>query len=296
MELSNLLNRNKEYCVIIITFNPVLDFLEKNLEKLLSYSIRTLIFDNFSQNIDGLLALKRKFDSQNEIVEFHFNSLNVGLGKATNIGFEYAKDNGFKYIFLFDQDTKININYLEDSHLAIKEVEELFCSPAVMTALCVNRANETKEIVATSSFDLKVLKNAIASCSLINLDIYLKIQGQMENLFIDHVDTEWYFRAINYGFRIYAIEGDYVSHQIGDRNLRFFGRDYNVHSPLRIYYRTRNTVYLSRINYIPIYWKLKSFATMFYRVTIFTLLINGSRLKYFKSYFKGLFDGFLLNR
>jgi rhamnosyltransferase len=294
MVLGKGLNRNNEYCVIIVTFNPELDFLEKNLQRLLSYSMSTLIVDNFSKNIGGLLELKRKLDPHSNVIKFHFNPSNDGLGKATNCGFEYAKNNGFKYLFIFDQDTEINLNYLKDTQLAIKEVEYLSSSPAIMTALCVNKANETKEIVTTSSFNLKVLNNAIASCSLVNLDIYLKIHGQMENLFIDHVDTEWYFRAINYGFRIYAIEGDYASHKIGDRNLRFVGRDYNVHSPLRIYYRTRNTIYLSRFSYIPVYWKLRSFATMFYRVLIFTLLIKGSRLKYFTSYFNGLYDGLFL--
>lgn len=279
-----------EFCVVIVTYNPILDYVEKNLTKLAKRGISTLLVDNGSNNQTQLGSLISKLNIKSKI-DFLSLNYNSGLGTATNYGFKFAINNGFNYVFLFDQDTDIRINYLLDAFSALKEVESMTNRPSIMSALCVNKANETKKKISTASFDLTELKNSIASCTLVNLEVYNGMGGQLEQLFIDHVDTEWFFRALNFGYKIYSISGEYTTHRIGDFKISFLGRSYNVHSPLRIYYRTRNTLYLLKLPYIPLSWKLKSLFTMIYRAFLFSLKIKSNRKAYVNALLRGIIHG-----
>jgi rhamnosyltransferase len=279
-----------EFCVVIITYNPVLDYVEKNLLKLAKNGICTILVDNGSSNQSQLGSLISKLNITSEI-KFLTLNYNSGLGTATNYGFKFAVNSAYNYVFLFDQDTDIRINYLLDAFNALKEVESMTNRPSIMSALCVNKANETKKKISTASFDLTELKNSIASCTLVNLEVYNSIGGQLEQLFIDHVDTEWFFRALNFGYKIYSISGEYTTHKIGDFKISFLGRSYNVHSPLRIYYRTRNTLYLLKLPYIPLSWKLKSSFTMIYRAFLFSLKIKFKRKAYINAFLRGILHG-----
>ena len=282
-----------EFCVVIVTYNPILDYVESNLFKLAEYGICTIVVDNGSNNQTQLGSLISKLNIKSEIKFLSLN-YNSGLGTATNYGFEFAVNRGYNYVFLFDQDTDIRKEYLLDALNALKEIESLTDKPSIMSPLCVNKANETKKKISTPSFDLTELKNSIASCTLINLEIYNSIGGQLEQLFIDHVDTEWFFRALNFGYRIYSISGEYTTHKIGDFKITFLGRRYNVHSPLRIYYRTRNTLYLLKLPYIPLSWKLRSSFTMIYRAILFSIKIKHKIKAYINALLRGALHGFSL--
>ena len=64
------------------------------------------------------------------------------------------------------------------------------------------------------------------------------------NYFIDHVDTEWCFRAKKAGYYLIGVPTSRLEHQLGDavKKVWFFGfRHVMYHSPLRDYYMFRNT-------------------------------------------------------
>lgn len=283
---------NNKCCLGIITFNPELTLLEQNLIIICNTQITTIIFDNSSANLIDLKILVDKYNINfNKIHLFSFDK-NYGLGKATNYIFDYALIKCFSYTFLFDQDTHIQQKYLNDSFNAITEIELINNYPAIMTPRSVNIANITKVSINTKSYKIFLMSNAIASCSLINMSIYKKIGGQLDELFIDEVDTEWFFRAKYFGYNIYSIFDNHVTHKIGDGILKFLNKNYNIHSPIRLFYRTRNIIYLFKFVHIPFHWKLKSFIKITFLTFLFIFKIKGTKFFYFKNYIKGLIFGF----
>lgn len=118
--------------------------------------------------------------------------------------------------------------------------------------------------------------------------------GEMdEDLFIDHVDTEWCLRARFRGFRLFGVCSALLEHDLGEDALKvWFGRWRQVHrhKAFRYYYIFRNTVLLARRGYTPIRWMLFEIWRLLGLIAIFGLLGRG-RGEHFKMMMKGLRDG-----
>ena len=88
--------------VIVVTFNGE-RFLEKCLSPLKSTEVDCLVIDNASTDKTKEI-LKEKY--------FHIplieNEKNLGFGAANNMGFRYAFDKGYEYIYLLNQDAWID--------------------------------------------------------------------------------------------------------------------------------------------------------------------------------------------
>ena len=77
-------------------------------------------------------------------------------------------------------------------------------------------------------------------------------------MFIDHVETEWCFRAIGMGYEVYAHQNARMEHCMGDRMMtaRFIVRwSMPYRSARRHYTIFRNSLYLQRKAYVPRVWK-----------------------------------------
>ena len=87
----------------------------------------------------------------------------------------------------------------------------------------------------------------ISAGSLIRLQALDEIGEMDEALFIDYVDLEWCMRATHRGYRLYGHYGTRIDHRLGEEPLRFLGRRFMNHSPLRHYYMARNALALWRM-------------------------------------------------
>jgi rhamnosyltransferase len=102
--------------------------------------------------------------------------------------------------------------------------------------------------------DDKIHKNdvVITSGNLINLIAYNKVGPFLNKLFIDYVDFEFCFRLGMNGFDIYINNAAIIYHSVGElKKLYSLGKSYYTtnHSPLRLYYRTRNRFYIRSLYY-----------------------------------------------
>jgi rhamnosyltransferase len=89
----------------------------------------------------------------------------------------------------------------------------------------------------------------ITSGTLLNLDLFRKIGPFNEDLFIDQVDFEYCYRAILKGYTNVQFKNIFLNHALGatsfHRSLRSFSETKrSLHSPLRLYYMTRNYLYV----------------------------------------------------
>ncbi|MDD2551142.1 MAG: glycosyltransferase family 2 protein [Dysgonamonadaceae bacterium] len=101
--------KNKKVCVIIVSYNFE-PWIDKCLPAVFASTIPStvLVIDNNSN--DKTVERVQKDFPQVILIE---NKDNLGFGKANNIGFKYALDKGFDYIFLLNQDTWIEKDMLE---------------------------------------------------------------------------------------------------------------------------------------------------------------------------------------
>ena len=108
----------KKIAVVIVTFNGAI-WIKKNLNSLLNsnYPIDIIIVDNAST--DETINIVKQFKA----IELIQNKINLGFGKANNIGIDWAIKKGADAIFLLNQDTWIYENTI--SNLA----EALFENP-----------------------------------------------------------------------------------------------------------------------------------------------------------------------
>ena len=94
--------------VVIVTFNGSF-WIEKNLSQLLNSAIPVdiIVVDNAST--DATISLIEKFPS----VTLIKSKVNLGFGKANNLGIKHALNNGAEAVFLLNQDTWIFENTIQ---------------------------------------------------------------------------------------------------------------------------------------------------------------------------------------
>jgi rhamnosyltransferase len=97
-----------------------------------------------------------------------------------------------------------------------------------------------------------------------------------EELFIDHVDTDWFMRAQQRGWAAYGACSANMEHRLGDRTLRFWlggWREIALHSPLRHYYQFRNSTFLFLRSRYPLRWKVAEAKRSLGMLVVFGLLL-----------------------
>ena len=111
-----------------------------------------------------------------------------------------------------------------------------------------------------------------------------------EDLFVDYIDIEWSYRVRYLGYKLYAIPTAIMNHTIGDTRMSVLGRKISVHSPIRRYYLTRNSVHMLRWSYISPGYKIREITFNILRIIIFCS-VSENRLMYLRYSFWGLIDG-----
>lgn len=100
--------------IIIVSYNsrPYLDDLFFSLSKIRYPNFLILFIDNAST--DGSADyLKEKFSSQFSNLTILRSSKNLGFAEGNNVGFEFFKDGDFDYVYLLNQDTVVEPDFLE---------------------------------------------------------------------------------------------------------------------------------------------------------------------------------------
>lgn len=240
---------------VVVTYNPDTEILQRLISALVPQVAGVVVVDNASSpNISTLL---RESDSQNVIlIPMHEN---LGIAEAQNAGVEQAMRYGAEFIYLSDQDS-VPSETLVAELLAVLISNHACPVAAVGPATVDTRTGHVSTFVveryrfprrwrcpsgAGKSPHVLEVGFLIASGTLIPIDVIKRIGGMRSQYFIDHVDTEWCFRAKTAGYVLLGVPSVLLEHQLGDSvsSVWFFGwRNVMYHSPLRDYYMFRNTI------------------------------------------------------
>lgn len=291
---------------VTVTFNPDIDLLRTQLDALPRESLK-LVIDNASQlevlrDIQSLL-------SQTPNAKLLRNDHNLGLAAAVNRGVRAVRDAApaTRFVLLLDQDSEPAPGSVEALVTGFEALqargERVGCVGPTLLDVATGLPHgfhqctrwRWKRVYPASGATAPVpCANLNGSGTLVPIDLFLELGGLEDDLFIDHVDTEWAFRVQARGYRLFGIPQAVFRHRMGDtsRRIWLFGwRVWPVRSPRRHYFLYRNAVILMRRGYVPRVWKVWA-VTKLGMTACMTLVTGPQRLAQMRAMLTGLRDAF----
>ncbi|WP_375604955.1 glycosyltransferase [Flavobacterium davisii] len=263
---------NDKILGIIVTYNPLISELERNIENILDQVSKLYIFDNNSKNFSEIKDLNKG--------RFHIiaSNENVGLGKAYNIILEIEK-NHFESFVTFDQDTLI-------PNKAIKHLHELLFKFPQIGVIGPLFSRDTNSFNQAGIIEYK--DALIQSCALFKMEIYKILGGFNEDYFIDSVDFEYCLRILEKKYLIAICNDIVIKHDLGELKSKF-GIKFYSHSANRNYYIARNHVDISKrfFKKFPLFILKKN---VFFLIHFLKLLFLESNRGKISSFLKGFFN------
>lgn len=298
----------KNYChdvsAVLVTYNPNVEVLYAVIEAVFDQVSDIFIVDNAS--LDCSFDWFDKLDSRaNAKLHLLRQEENLGIGAAHNIGIRHAIEQGSKFVLLLDQDSQAG----PDMVIRLRSAYTILNEKAFQVAALGPQYRDADN--ATLSRFVKVGMFGFVHCgcensaSIVDADFLvssgslipvaaLEVVGLMDqSLFIDHVDTEWCFRAKAKGLQIFGLCGAVMTHTLGEQRKEvWFLRKRTVpfHKPFRYYYMFRNSVLLYPRKYMPWRWKVADIVRCL-KMMIFFSWVGENRLTCLKMMYLGVIDG-----
>lgn len=283
---------------VIVAYHPDPSIVGTLLERLLASCEGIVVVDN--GNDPALHARCAALESAR--VRYLANESNLGVAAALNRGVATAWEMGATHVLLSDHDSLPAPDMptilhrarasLEASGTRVAAIGPMYSDrlrPADSPVVCVIDGRFRRVPIGTVNAPMQ-LDYLITSGSLISRAAWDAIGPMNEALFIDYVDIEWGLRARRLGWSCHVEPAACMSHAIGSAPRRVLGRDITVHAPSRLYYQTRNAVFLLRHPDVPINWKRAIRASMLPRLIAYPLAVS-PRLANLRMILLGLYHG-----
>ncbi|MBM7824881.1 rhamnosyltransferase [Arcanobacterium pluranimalium] len=293
-------NSHPHIWAVVITYHP--DSLTHKLIGTLSKQVDAcVVVDNGStaQECADLRLATENCGAQ--LVELHEN---FGIAYAQNIGIQIALEAGATHVLLSDQDS------LPESDMVVKLCEAMDETGAIAVGPYIRDENDGGDELVymdrkwgprrATKAELKerYVEPAflLASGCLIDARCFEAVGTMKSEYFIDHVDLEWCLRARATGGKLAVTTATTLAHSLGDRTatVPFRAQPVHVHSPIRNYYLTRNTILLCKSGLLNKHW-IAGYLLWLIKYVGFNLVCAPQRRKRAVFIARGLIHG-ILNR
>ena len=239
--------------VVFVIFMPNYETLIEALNSIESQVRTVYVIDN-SDCIKADNELMYILNTMQNVVLVRL-FVNVGIGKAQNIGMKKCIEKRSDFILLSDQDTIYPPNYIEQMFAKFDSIYD----NQKIAAIAPNFTDSNKcgdsegffylnglnSIKIKSILMYEDVSQVIASGMIINTSYISDIGMMDEDLFIDWVDFEWCWRAKSKGYRIIGFSDIHINHTLGDSSAKIANKTYSIHLPERNYYIVRNGISIS---------------------------------------------------
>jgi rhamnosyltransferase len=270
----------------VVLYNPNINVVD-NITSYITQIDILYVLDN-SEKINNRVVVELK---KNKNVKYIDNNGNLGIGVALNIAAKLAINEKYKYLLTMDQDSSAAPDMIESMNLT----DSIIKNVGIISPVHVNKFNTQKnnDTVITEKFDV------MASGNLVNLDAFTKVGGFNEEFFIDYVDVEFCLKMKLNDYKIIQVNSSKLFHEEANiTKVKFFGKifyPYN-HSVVRLYYKTRNRLYL-RKKYLKLFkeYFIERESKMYWNTIFKIILFEKNKIKKIGMVGKGFCD-YLLNR
>ena len=294
--------RINNVCGVLVSYNPDPIELKNNIALILNQVDQLIVVDNGS-NPDIRTQLANLANPNITLLDL---GENTGVANAYNVGINKALALGFDFALLLDQDSLPEKNMV--SHLLSVLTNDV-TKKSVLAGPVYKREsdltgsffvdvkpNKVSRIYPEDTTEQKIeCSMLISSGSLLRLSLWQQVGEYREDLFIDHVDTEWCFRAAAKGFHLYGVPKALLFHSLGDNSVRmwlFRWRQIPIHDPIRNYYTVRNSLRLYKMKHVPSVW-VKHDVIRLIMLMLFSITLCDKKIKRLKMIVIGSYDGIL---
>lgn len=223
---------------VVILFNPDKNILD-NINSYINQVEKVIIVDNSEFSNEGFLT-----NASFKNFEYIFNNSNIGVAAALNIGAQKAIDQGFDFLLTMDQDSKADDGMVNELLNLIQSSDRIGIVSAEHFDKDIQYQPKPENL-----YNKNVL-STITSGNLLCLNAYKNVGGFLNQLFIDHVDHEYCLRLNKNNYKVIKTNKVLVFHKLGNSSRKKFFRWIfypSNHSPLRLYYRTRNRLFVDNL-------------------------------------------------
>ena len=304
--MSDLTKFSDETVAVIVTYNPDLDTVRQALVSL-SAQCAAVIIDNGSS--ESLILRLKSLASEFGSAELICLEENMGIAFAQNRAINHiiAMRTGVNFTILLDHDS------IPDSRM-VSSLEQTFRDQQVRSRVAgvgpvLYDPRDNKHLnfhkirfglwgkIKPGSSGMKnpvvEVDSLNSSGTLLSNKVFTETGGFDSSLFIDHVETDWCFKAKFIGYKLFGTVSTQLIHYMGDDVCHYWllkKRRMPYRSPARHYYIVRNSVLLQKRGYVPIPWKLSNVLKLVFTFCYFGLYFR-DRAEQRKQIRFGLMDG-----
>jgi len=266
---------------VIILYNPTESLID-NIKSVISQVSKVYLIDNSENELGESLC--KYFNSEPTVEYIRFND-NLGIAEALNLALDKATQDEFEFLLTLDQDSKASDNLVENLYNVISTDEKI--------ALVTAKHFDPEQHKLKEDDSIEDILYTMTSGNLIRVNTAKNVGGFDSKLFIDHVDHEFCLRLKSRRYEIKKGNKAILYHKLGkSETIRFMGFNFypSHHNPIRIYYRTRNRLYVNRKFKHQFPYYVKEDFKHFMREFLDMMLFEKQRLKKIKMIIKGYLD------
>ncbi len=265
----------------IISYNPDMDKLKRNISSVLPQVDGLVIVDNGSDNLQDIKALISQAGDNISLID---NQGNKGVAYGLNQIMSHAEKAGAAWVLTLDDDSECYPDLIS----MYRELIDGNRVDKLASITCLRKDRKYQEVVTVPQEGYSLVDTCITSGNLVLVDAWKKVKGFNNKLFIDMVDDDFCYRLRRAGYNIARINQCGYLHELGNDliKVKVFGREKTVfaYSPMRKYYTARNVRYMIRTYKLGIFNEYSSY--LFKRV-VGTLLYEKNKIKGLRAYLKG---------
>ncbi len=287
----NKINHRINVFSIIVVYNPNINRLKALIDNVLSANSKVIIVDNTKYSYIQHLA-------QIEGVQLLELNDNLGIAKAQNIGIQKAIASGAEAVVFFDQDSKVEEEFIENLTVNFTTGQPMIASPVFydeekgfkFPSIKLNKFGLFTFFYPKIDDKPFLVDVVISSGSAATKAVFDKAGFMDENYFIDFVDTEWSLRCRSMGIPIFTIPKAKMIHTIGNKSVNLYIMRVFIHSPIRTYYKVRNAFIFFNNKNVSVALGVKEVITALVHNLVTIVIVKDKRI-YFKHYFQAIVDG-----
>lgn len=215
---------------IVVLFEPN----TKEIEHIKDYYAKVdkvIVMDNSSKSfLPALLSIVGT-----NLIYKHFPE-NIGLSAALNQGMQIAKNNHCSWALVMDSDSSFITDIVDVYCRLLTTIES---NVVVLSPVHIHDRSSLEPYTGC-----KIVKWAMTSGCLFNVDIFLKMGGFMEELFVDGLDIDFCYRTRENNYLIMECGEAVLRHYPANtKEIKLLNRivfKIGVSSPLRYYMQIRS--------------------------------------------------------